>query len=189
MTQFVAGKLSDTVRTGVFDGLDVVDVCGLGDESHSAIAVSPKAELLWFQDVSSDAAPLAMKLSGIRGPVYRVLATARHLFILSSKAFYVWANLVDDLRVGRLSAPGLRSFELPMEAVDFSLFDECIHFVMSQNALARFRITDLEEHLASSASTGENAREARIDKTKGEVTRFLPTWVTHDVAQEMSVVS
>lgn len=188
VADFAAGRLIGDFRTGTFDGLDVVDVCGLGDESHSAIAVSHKAELLWFQDVSSDAAPLAMKLSGIRGPVYRVLATPHHLFVLSSKAFYVWANLVDALRSGQPPAPSLHSFEIPMDAVDISLFGECLHFVMAQNALARFRITVLEELLANIATTGERARGARMEETESEVTRFLPTWVTHDVAQEMAVV-
>jgi hypothetical protein len=57
------------VHTLFFDGLDVVDVCGVAEGSLSAIAISPKAEVLWIRDSSTHDNPITTKMVGIEGKV------------------------------------------------------------------------------------------------------------------------
>ena len=93
------------VHTMKFEGVDVIDVCQVAPNSHAAIAISMRAEVLWIRDASRHDNPVAMRLSGIKGPVYRVLATQRHLFVLSSTALYVWIDLVEHVLFNDKAVP------------------------------------------------------------------------------------
>jgi hypothetical protein len=132
------------VHTLCFAGLDVVDVCGIVDGSLSAIAISQKAEVLWIRDSSSHADPITMKMVGIEGKVYRVLATSRSLFVLSEKALYVWHGLVEEVFAQRSASVKLQPFAIPIRAIDMSLFDEHIMLVLEENGVAGIPIGDLE---------------------------------------------
>ena len=70
--------------------------------------------MLWLEDTSKRNNPRLIKLAHVEGTVYRVLATARHLFVLTSKAVYVWINLVEQLRFGQLPNPDGMMFVLAM---------------------------------------------------------------------------
>ena len=126
-----------------FEGIDVIDVCGVGANSLSAIAISKKAEVLWIKDASKKMTQ-SPKLGGVEGRVYRVLATTRHLFVLSSKALYVWSNLVDRVLFDNTSAVESPPLVIPMEAVDMTLFDEkYLTLVMAANELRTLKVVDL----------------------------------------------
>ena len=71
-----------------FEGLDVVDVCGISSGSLSAVAISSRGEVLWLKDASKRDAPLVTRLTDIEGQVYRVLATTQHLFVLRASGKY-----------------------------------------------------------------------------------------------------
>ena len=73
------------VHTMGFEGIDVVDVCTVTPNSLAAIAITKTAELLWIEDTSKRDDPIVIKLTGLDGPVYRVVATPNHLLVLSSK--------------------------------------------------------------------------------------------------------
>lgn len=184
LSEFMGEEGKRNVHTLSFEGLDVVDVCGVTPGSLAALAISPKAEVLWIRDSSKRDDPLAMRLGGIEGQVYRVLATPQHLFVLSSKALYMWANLVSTVLYGQQGTPKSHPLVLPLEAVDMSLFgNQYILLVMASNSIMGVKIGDLEKQHS------DYVGEARLNETSIEMSRkaemedFAPDWQSHDVQQ------
>jgi hypothetical protein len=118
------GIRNRVVRTKSYAGLDVVDVACIEDGALSAIAISPIGEVVWFDDVSTGADPVAMKLTGIRGLAYRILATTSHLFVLTSQGLHVYAGLIDFLRKGSNGKDIAPEDFLPVDAFDAILINE-----------------------------------------------------------------
>jgi hypothetical protein len=174
------------VYTLRFDGIDVVDVCSVSPNSLAAIAISMAAEVLWIRDASTRDDPLAMKLIGVEGPVYRVLATARHLFVLSSQALYVWTDLVNRVLFGGEAVPNSLPLVLPIQAVDMALIqEERLLLVMGSNAVMALAISDFEreptEDLGSHSFADlspEMARRTNLEELK-------PRWRSVDFEQRM----
>ena len=166
-----------SIHTMRFEGLDVVDVCSVSSGSLSAVAISSRGEVLWLKDASKRDEPLVMQLTGIEGQVYRVLATTQHLFVLSSKALYVWSYLVESVLVNqefaRQSSPHVRY----LEAVDMSLLnDDSLMLVMGTNTIEGFKIDDIIRDSSSLSS---------ISKLED----FTPRWVSEDVEQIQKVAA
>jgi hypothetical protein len=184
LSEFKGDEVERNVHTLRFEGLDVVDVCGISQGSLSAIAISPKAEVLCIRDTSKRDDPVAMRLGGIEGQVYRVLATPQHLFVLSSKALYVWVNLVDKVLYNKTTTPRSHPLVLPLEAVDMSLYDnEYLLLVMAVNAIMSVKISDLEKQ-ASDQDTVTRLPKTSIEMSrKTEVEDFVPDWQRDDVQQ------
>lgn len=172
------------VHTMSFEGLDVIDVCSISSGSLSAVAISSIGEVLWMRDTSKRDDPLAMKLIGIEGQVYRVLATPQHLFVLSSKALYVWAHLVGKVLFNQSDPLQGLPLVLPMDAVDMSLYhDEYVLLVMAENAFMSLSIGDLVQASAGhgTATTLPAFSTEMSRRTKAEV--FVARWQRHDVLQ------
>ena len=137
-----------------FDGVDVVDVCAVATGSLSAVAVSRSADLLWIRDTSENAAPVVIRPTHVVGAVYRVLASSRHLFVLTSKALYVWFDLVDRALAGQFASPEIVRLVLPVNAIDMSLLDDqYLLLVMGGNAVMSLAITDIESQLPGKTAT------------------------------------
>ena len=160
-----------------FEGLDVVDVCGISSGSLSAVAISSRGEVLWLKDVSKRDEPLVVRLTGIEGQVYRVLATTQHLFVLSSKALYVWSHLVESVLLNQEFAKQTVLHVVPLEAVDMSLLNNNeLMLVMGTNSIRSFKIDDI---IRDSSSL------SRISKLED----FTPQWVSEDVEQTRKVAA
>jgi hypothetical protein len=184
LSEFKGDEGTGNVHTLAFEGLDVVDVCAVSPGSLSAIAISPNAEVLWVRDTSMRDDPVAKRLGGIEGRVYRVLATGKHLFVLSSKALYVWANLVSKVLYNATAAPKSHPLVLPLEAVDMSLYgDEYVLLVMAANAIMSLKISDLEKQPFDQVATDGLPSSSIEMSRKTEVEDFVPDWERHDVQQ------
>lgn len=141
------------IHTVSFEGFDVIDVCGVVPGSLAAVAISPKAELFWIKDSSTQDDPVSMRLNGIEGRVCRVLATRKDLFVLSSKALYVWQDLVTKALFDSAVVPHPHPFVLPMEAVDMCLYnDNCLVLVLAVNGLIKVELSDLEKQMNDQVS-------------------------------------
>jgi hypothetical protein len=172
------------IHTMKFEGIDVIDVCGVAPNSLSAIAISKKAEVLWIKDTSTKEDPVALMLQGVEGRVYRVLATPLHLFVLSSQALYVWSNLVDRILFGNTSAPKSRPLVIPMEAVDMNLIDgKYLMLVLAVNGILSPSVAALERQpieddamALQSGFSNELSRRTRLE-------HLHPTWRVDDIEQ------
>lgn len=144
LSHFKGGEDRRGVHTLGYDGLDVIDVCGVSEGSLSALAISPAGEILWIRDASTHDDPIATKLTGIEGKVYRVLATPRTLFVLSSKNLYVWRDLVEQVLSQKSSTLRLQPLVIPVEAIDMSLINDHLFLVLAENGVAGIPIEELE---------------------------------------------
>jgi hypothetical protein len=174
------------VHTMRFEGIDVIDVCPVAPNSHAAIAISMRAEVLWIRDASRHDDPLAMRLSGVEGPVYRVLATPRHLFVLSSKALYVWTDLVEHVLFNDKVIPNPSPLVLPVKAVGMSLIrDEHLLLVMAANAVMTLAIIDFERESAADSEPLSFAILSPEMSQQTKLENFSPRWQFSDVEQRL----
>jgi hypothetical protein len=186
LCEFKGNVDNRNVHTLSFNGLDVVDVCGVAVGSLSAVAISPKAEVLWIKDTSKHDDPITTKMSGIEGHVYRVLATARSLFVLSSKALYVWTDLVEHVLFNKKHSSFLQPLVIPMEAVDMSLIDnEYLFLVLAVNGIASLKISDLEKQPFDQSGLDAESRLSIEMSQKTKMEDFVPRWERHDIQQGM----
>ena len=156
------------VRTMGFQGADVVDVCAAATGSLAAVAVSRTADLLWIKDTSSNVDPVILRPMHVEGAVYRVLAASRHLFVLTSKALYVWIDLVGRALAGQFAGPDMTMLVLPIDAIDMALIeDQYLLLVMGANAVTCLTLADIEDQSASKPATGfrRNGRSGSFEKT------------------------
>jgi hypothetical protein len=184
--RFTGNEDRRQVHTLKFEGLDVVDVCQVGLSSLSAVAISPKAEVLWFKDVFKSEDPVAMRLGGVEGQVYRVLATSNHLYVLSSKALYVWANLVDVVLYNKTNKQKSNPLVLPLDAIDMTLYgNDSLLLVMATNDIRILKIID-HEMLSLHQGPFHTSPSASIEMSeKTNVVGFMPDWQHDDVQQDM----
>lgn len=170
------------IHTQTFEGLDVVDVCAVRDGTLSAVAISPKAEVVLFRDVTSKHRPLSVRLGGIQGSVYRVLCLAGRLYVLSSTALYIWSDFVAGAQRG-VSASAIPPIVFPMQAVDMSICTgEYLVIVMAANQVQAVRLDDLPaakraaRHEKSNGLSEELAQAVKVES-------FEPRWLEDDVEQ------
>ena len=172
------------VHTMGFEGIDIVDVCAVSPGSLSAIAISKSADLLWIKDTSKNTDPVVFKLTRVEGSVYRVLATARHLFVLTSKSLYVWINLVDRALVGQFGSPDMLRLVLPVDAIDMALVnDQYLLLVMGVNAVTRLAIGDIEDQLVGEPANGFNPGFTSGGVERTSLNDIAPVWQTEDIEQ------
>jgi hypothetical protein len=178
------------VRTMRFEGIDVVDVCAVSRGSLSAVAVSKSADLLWINDTSKRLYPVVVRLTHVEGAVYKVLATSRHLFVLTSKALYVWIDFVGRALAGQLAGPDMTRLVLPIDAVDMSLLDDqYLLLVMGVNAVTCLAIADIEGQLANNSATEFRSGTGSGNFEKTSLDDIHQDWQTEDVEQQDLVLT
>lgn len=177
------------VHTMGFEGIDVVDVCAVMPNSLSAIAITKTAELLWIQDTSKCDDPIVIKMTAIDGPVYKVLATPDHLFVLSSKGLYAWVNLIACARTGRFVSPDMMRLVLPIAAIDMAVIDnKVLLLVMGVNAITSIAIADIENQSNSHAVVQSEPDFTFSKQSDAGLFEMNPIWQTLEVEQEMACV-
>jgi hypothetical protein len=177
VSRFEGGEGRRHVQTTRFEGVDVVDVCPVAPDLQSAIAISIRGEVFWIRDVFQNDDPVAMKLNGIEGAVYRVLATRRHLFVLTSKRFYVWDNLVKDVLLNGRSARPTDPFQLDVKAASMSLINQSrVMLVLGANEVLSFKADDFDETGVVGTQT-ESRGVPIIERSTGvEFVNLSPSW-------------
>lgn len=189
VSDFNGSREGHHIHTMGFEGGDVVDVCGIAPNSLAAIAITKTAELLWIRDSSKRDDPIVTKLSGLSGHIYRVLATPDHLFVLSSKALYVWPNIVARARDGRFVGSEVMRMELPVEAADMSVIDgKWLALVMGSNAISVTEITDIEKQLPRTWLSQPHLDWRFNMKSENGLVEMSPVWKSKEVEQEMACV-
>ena len=127
------------------EGLDIVDVCGIPDGSMSGVAVSREGCVVWVKDARHIARPLVFRPPYTDGIVYRVLATPRHLCVLTSRALYVWIDLIRAFNEGRLSTvPAMRAV-FNVSAADITLIGDELLVVTGGNEVESVSLESLTE--------------------------------------------
>jgi hypothetical protein len=167
------GQTSRTFTSLRHVGLDIVDVCALGEgfSTPAVAAVGNDGTLLLSRNVLSDQQPLRLHFDEIDGTVYRVLCTNGHLAILTSTGLYLLVRLAqrfldgEDIRYQRTSVRGVR-----VEAVDANVAgDRWILVVVSNGVM----MVEVAHFVGSDISHGPTpAHEQRISGRES-----LPTLV------------
>jgi hypothetical protein len=187
---FSSDERPRVVHTMGFEGIDVVDVCAVSTGSLSAIAVSKTADLLWINDTSQNTDPVVIRPTHVEGAVYRALATSRHLFVLTSKALYVWFDFVNRAIAGQFASTEMVRLVLPIDAIDMYLLDDQYLFlVMGVNAVTSLAITDIEGQLDGKCATEFRSGISSGSFEKTALDDIDQAWQTADVKQQNLVLA
>ncbi len=163
-----------------FDGLDVVDLCPLDAPANSAAiaALGRDGTLVLFRDIVNDRTPAALRYPAIKGIAYRLFSARGYIFILTSKALYVIAGLVDQFRSsGAVSTHIASVLEVPMEAVDASLVGDQWLLIVLPDGVARFDIDLWAERTPATISHGKFHNDQPAPLT--------PTWRHYELEQQL----
>jgi hypothetical protein len=156
----------------------------------SAIAVSKTADLLWINDTSQNTDPVVIRPTHVEGAVYRALATSRHLFVLTSKALYVWFDFVNRAIAGQFASTEMVRLVLPIDAIDMYLLDDQYLFlVMGVNAVTSLAITDIEGQLDGKCATEFRSGISSGSFEKTALDDIDQAWQTADVKQQNLVLA
>ena len=133
----------DSIDNRAFDGLDVIDVCGIETGTFGAIAISAYKQVILLEDASNLDRAVTLQIEGIEGNIYRVLSANGHLFVLSNTGLYLFPNFVMEHLHG---APALRIVPImfPISAIDMNMIgNEYLLVLLSNNNLLNI---DLNKH-------------------------------------------
>jgi hypothetical protein len=170
--EFRGADHKHALTTATFAGLDVVDLCTIRTDAGSTAlaAVGRDGALVLFRDALHDRHPVTIRYEAIEGTVYRLLSAHGYLFVLTSKAMYVIADLVSSVG-GRVAfnreTPVLA---LPMEAVDANLVGDRWVFIVMPD-----RVLRLDVELLSQAP--------KADGPESQVRSMRPDWLHPDWQQ------
>jgi hypothetical protein len=142
-TEFQTPAQKHAMNSITFDGLDVVDVCGIGPAGTSlaTCAVGKDGTFLLFRDILNDKKPVTLKYDNIQGTAYRLLRWHGHLCLLTSKGLHFLAKLAERFLAG--DAMGETKTPLlfvPLTAVDANLCFERWLLVVMPDEVRRYDI-------------------------------------------------
>jgi len=129
--------------------LDVVDVCSIRPGNPALAAVATDRTLILFRDAVRDRAPFTVRYACFKGTAYRVLCCRGHLFLLTSEALYVIADLVKLFLGGLKGKPITPVLEVPMQAIDANVCGDDWLIIVTPEGALRFDVDLLEAQLAS----------------------------------------
>jgi len=180
VSQFSGYEAVRNVHTITSSGLDIVDVCEVQTGTLAAAAISIDGILLLFHDVLNQTRPVTIQLGGLEGTVYRILSSAGHLFVLTSKAIYVWHGLIEGLLKGNSTKESTPPVVVPKAAVEMNVYrNQLLLIVMAANEVQRIEI----ETIAQMALKTSNHTERFVRTT------LKPTWLEGDVKQSTFLAS
>lgn len=83
------------LKIGALEAADIVDASYLGNAAYpyAIAAVGIRGELLLCRNIVRQEPPITLNYTNFAGRVYRILCGHGHLFVLTSKAVYVLADL------------------------------------------------------------------------------------------------
>jgi hypothetical protein len=180
VTEFWGAKRgTQELGTISFDGLDVIDVCSLNEDTKplAVAATGRDGKLILLQDVLHDKRPVTLKFEAIQGTVYRLLSCRGNLIVLTSKGLYVLAKFAERFVQGEsMSQFPTHVLCLPMEAVDANLcLDRWLLVVMSDD-VRKYDARLIQQSAPADLAPGE----IRVVQPRA----LAPDWKRHDVKQE-----
>jgi len=128
--------------------IDVIDVCSL-DNSLAVAVLGKDGTILIFRDILKDRKPHQTKFKLIDGVAYRILHSHGHLFVLTSKGFFVLANLASMILSGKQKRDDITQIlRLPMSAVDATVhMNRNIYIVNDSNEVLRLKVSEVENNI------------------------------------------
>jgi hypothetical protein len=163
---------NQTFRTMTFDGLDVVDLCPLGQTAGTLAyaALGRDRTIVLSRDALHDQRPATVKYNTLKGNGYRIFSTGGDLFVLTSHAIYGLIGLVSEFLSGKTQKElYVPIFVFPMTAVDAYLHkDKWILAVMPNNEILRLDLAAVRANVPQSLAGGEIEESLPLD--------FTPTW-------------
>jgi hypothetical protein len=124
---------------------------------------------------------------GLQGKIYRVLATPQTLFVLSDKGLYVWQELVQQVFSQRSTHVRLQPLVIPMEAIDISIFDEHLFFVLAENGIAGLPLRDLEVGPIDHIATDHESRRSVEMSQHAQMEDIAPEMKWYESQQEVTL--
>jgi hypothetical protein len=171
VTELGGDDTKHSMNTITFDGLDVVDVCAIGQDNDSlaVAALGKNGTLVLFRDVVNDKSPITMKYDHIKGTAYRLLSCRGHLFMLTSKGLHFFARLAERFLAGQsIGDTNTPVLFMPMEAVDANLYLDRWLLVVIVDEARRFDVGMLHDNIPDPASLQK--------PLKGRVANVEPAW-------------
>ncbi len=146
------------LQIGNFEGVDVVDVISLGnaDYPYAIASVGIRGEIWLCRDIIHQEAPIMLHYHNFAGTVYRLLSTRGHLFVLTSKAIYVLADLATRLVQPVFNKSSSPVMTIPMEAVDAAIVDDKWLLVVMPDLIRRYDIAVIHQQMTDFADNGVN---------------------------------
>jgi hypothetical protein len=181
-TEFRWDRESHNLSTVTFEELDVVDICAIGGAGSLAVAaIARNGALILLRDVFQDKHPITMRFDNVKGTAYRLLSCRGHLFLLTSKAIYVLARLVDKFLagepVGSITTPML---VMMMDAADANLCGDRWLLVVMSDGVRRYDIGQIHDSVPNFILRGE------IQEM--QPTEISPTWKRQGIQQSRQLV-
>ncbi len=127
ITAYVAGQDHQQLDTVTFTGVDIVDLCPIGDTTHplALAALGKDGSVILFRDALKDKQPLLLKYDLVSGTAYRLLACQGDLFVLTSTGLYGLLKVAERYLEGSLAGGDPTGIvRMAMEAADASLVRE-----------------------------------------------------------------
>jgi hypothetical protein len=156
--EFSGPKTPHKMRTAVFEGLDVIDVCPLDSDGDSlaVAALSRDGSVILFRDILASEKPLTMKFKRVQGAAYRVLSHRGELYVLTSRGVYALGKLAarflaDELHDGVVT----QVLMMPMDAVDANLAEHWLLVVMPDE-VRRFDADWVHDNVPADAESQES---------------------------------
>jgi hypothetical protein len=170
----IRGHLLTMVK---FSGLDIVDVCLIGDEKNRSVAaVARDGSVVFFRDILTDRNPETIKFRSIEGAVYRILAAGEDLYLLTSKGLFAIFKLAERFSTGQpvcnLPTDILR---LSMEAADANLVEGRWLLAVGVDNLYRIDVARMPKEPPASIGT-ENGHLAREEQEVPQEVDAAPEW-------------
>ena len=138
------------LQIGAFEGTDVVDVIPIGnaDYPYAVASVGICGEIWLCRDIIHQEAPIMLHYQNFAGRVYRILSAHGHLFVLTSKAIYVLADLANRLVQPVFNKSNSPVMTLPMEAIDAAIVNEKWLLVVMPDLVRRYDIEAIHQRIA-----------------------------------------
>ena len=129
------------------EGVDFVDVAPLGIDDHpfAVVALGLDCSLHFLRDPMGGGATKTLRCGDVDERAYRVLCAEGHVFLLTNKRLYVFADLASRFLVGEVIDGLTPVRSLDLEAVDASLAPDGSLLVVMPDSVYRMRTSSIVE--------------------------------------------
>jgi hypothetical protein len=166
------------MTTAHFKNLDIVDVCPLevGSGSGAFASIGIDGTLILFRDPLTDSSPSTIKFKMVQGTVYGLASCRGHVFVLTSKALYVLADLAGRfLRGESVKGVATQILTVPTEGVDLGLSGDKYLLAVTADNVLRFDIDSIERSIPVDAAS---------DSPDPVAIPLQPLWERRGMSQE-----
>jgi hypothetical protein len=175
------GIRGHALHTVTFNGLDLVDVCSVPTpEKPLAVVVAAKdGSLVFFDDILTDKAPKTLKYKGVRGTVYRVLASKGNIYVLTSKGLFGLFGLANTFLQGPRSIRVTTDIlKLPVKASDANIVGDKWLLAVGADEILRFDT----DKIPKSPKNGAVGKKDDVGEQPEEI-QAQPRWEESDFEQ------